>query len=131
MKPTTALAVLSLTLLLVGCSPALRFTDQSTCEDENTITLSYGEGVLSVDRGCINADRGETVAMNLVPVDPMQTRRVSTKYLGLGNRWLDQVSETGQGMIMLPIPRDEDRETFKYIIKVKGVGKLDPRIVVQ
>lgn len=130
MKPTTAPAVLWLTLLLTGCGSAVRI-ESASCDTLDEVTLSYGEGQLALDRGCVEASPGTPITLHLQPASAREASRVTTKFVGLGNRWLDQVSETGQGEITLQIPMDEDRKPFKYVIKVKGVGKLDPRIVVQ
>jgi hypothetical protein len=128
MKSTTTLAGLSL-LLLAGCSSAVTIR-AATC-GTGDLTLRYGEGQLALDKGCVEARAGTSVTLNLRPTSSGEASQVTTKFVGLGKTWLKKVDEDGEGAIVLEIPADEDRETLKYVIKVRGVGKLDPRIVVQ
>jgi hypothetical protein len=128
MKAITTLAGVSLPLLLAGCGTTPRFTDLAACEPADALTLRYGEGELAVDKGCIEANRGYTLTFTLMPTGA--PRRVKTKYRGLANGWLDRKNDSGVGQIELVIPEDENRGPYKYDVIVRGVGKLDPRIVV-
>jgi hypothetical protein len=134
MKITNTLAALSLTLLLAGCGHAVRIAAlPSGCTASNSITLQHGAGRLVLDSECIHVSPGDTVTLAIDP-PPTQPDVVRTKFRGLGNRWLDRSNESSSlATIRVPVPRDESKSNreYKYEIHVRGVGVLDPRIVVQ
>jgi hypothetical protein len=123
-----------LTLLLQGCGHAVPVAGTPPgCVASSSITLQYDAGRLVLDRECITVSGGDTVTLTLNP-PPTEAQRVRTKFRGLGNRWLDRSNDSSRlGEIRLPVPGDDSkRDTeYKYEIHVRGVGVLDPRIVVQ
>lgn len=135
MRCTTIPAGLLLTLSLTGCGSAVKLTDSTDpmCPRFDQVTLQYGDAQLALDRECIEVDGGTTVTLNLPPAVSREAGKVRTKYKGLFNRWLDKSNAAGDTMIMLIAPDDgdPDKVQYKYEIHVKGVGVLDPRIVVQ
>jgi hypothetical protein len=131
MKATATLAGLSLPLLLAGCGNAVTISEvPNDCPTVSTqVTLEYGRSRLSVDPECIQVEPGATVTLTVGPVDNAPPRPVKTKYTGFGNWFLDEENESGAGVIMLQVP-DEPGKQYKYDIIVRGLGRLDPRIVV-
>lgn len=134
MKAVNVVAGLSLTLLLQGCGHAVRVAGlPAGCTAASSLTLQYGAGHLVLDRECIRVSSGDTVTLMLDP-PPTEAQLVRTKFRGLGNRWLDRSNDSAsQGQIRLPVPGDERKSNreYKYEIHVRGVGVLDPRIVIQ
>jgi hypothetical protein len=134
MKITNTLAALSSTLLLAGCGHAVRVAALPPgCTPSNSLTLQHGAGRLVLNSECIGVSPGDTVTLTIDP-PPTQADVVSTKYRGLGNRWLDRSNESSSpGTIRVSVPRDDKKSNkeYKYEIHVRGVGVLDPRIVVQ
>lgn len=134
MKITNTLAAVSFMLPLAGCGHAVRVAAlPAGCTASNSITLQHGAGRLVLDTECIRVSPGDTVTLTIDP-PPTQADVVRTKFRGFGNRWLDRSNESASlGAIRVPVPRDDRKSDteYKYEIHVRGVGVLDPRIVIQ
>lgn len=145
MRGTTPLAVSSLALLLTGCSGGVRLTSVPVgCMPTTSIAVTYtpgDEATITPVPDCIDVTAGSTVTLTFSPTPELED--ASTRYrLVLGNGWLRGKNElpAQPDRIVLTVPLDagvgegapeSDREDYKYIIKIKKTGKLDPRIVVQ
>lgn len=144
MRATTTLAGTSLTLVLAGCSSGVPLASiPAECMPSESIAIEYTRGRrIEVSNECIRVTAGRTIEITFSPVPPLN--EVRTKYTGLGNRWLDRKNSdaANPGRIVMPVPpdagvdpdeRDGDLEgiEYKYDIVIKGLGRLDPRIVVQ
>lgn len=135
MRTTTLLTGASLALLLAGCGGGLTLASvPAGCNASASITVQHGPGRIDVGANeCINVTGGNPVILTFDPVPA--AGQVRTKFKGLGNRWLDRSNDSGNpATITLPVPRNDDEgdiESYKYEIHIRGVGVLDPRIVVQ
>jgi hypothetical protein len=135
MRTTTLLVGASLTLVLAGCSGGVRLTSvPAGCNASTSITVQHGPGRIDVGANeCINVSGGSPVTLTFEPIPAVG--QVRTKFKGLGNRWLDRSNDSGNAAtITLPVPRNDDEgdvKSYKYEIHVRGVGVLDPRIIVQ
>ncbi len=135
MRATTTLACISLTLLLAGCSGGVRLASvPAGCNASTSITVQHGLGKIDLGTNeCIRVAGGSSVTLTFTPVPAVN--QVRTKFKGLGNRWLDRNSDPrNPATITLTVPRNDDEndiESYKYEIHIRGVGLLDPRIVVE
>lgn len=133
MRGTTTLAGTSLLLLLAGCGGVQKLAQiPPECSASNALTVGHGPGRIELNSECIAVAGGSSVTLTFAPAPAV--KQVRTKFRGLGNRWLDRSNDEGNpATITLPVPRnDEDEiESFKYEIHIRGVGVLDPRIVIQ
>jgi len=143
MRATTPLAVSSLTLLIAGCSGGVRIASVPPgCTVTNTIMVTYDPvpgGTIAPDNDCIYVPDGSTVMVTFSPTPAL--KKAQTKYKGLGNGWLNEKNTDPANLdtIVIGVPdddddegdEDDDFELYEYDIRIKGVGNLDPRIVVE
>jgi hypothetical protein len=83
---------------------------------------------------CIGVDGSSTVTLTFTPTPPLG--EASTKYTRLfGNGWLkarnDDATHPERIVITVVDREGEGFDEYKFDIKIKGTGKLDPRIVVE
>jgi len=129
------LALLAIMTLATGCTKALI----KECEGSNgqDVTIKYGDSYIDVTYK-VSVKQDEKIVLKLHPQNNAES---GTDYNSLDihligetskDQWLNRTLNANEGGAKKVIcVDDEDTGDYKYIVEVPGVGRIDPRVVVQ
>lgn len=131
MKTMAVVAALSLTAILTGCGAVVETEGvRSGCSNEDVNVISV-RGHLEVKPERVEVCPGNNVTLwlrNRVPSGDAQTKQ----QVGTNAPWLEKNNKESPDKIVLEVPKDAEPGTeFKYELEVKGIGMLDPVIVIR
>jgi hypothetical protein len=133
MKTTTTLMVLSIgTLGLAACSNVKEIAGEKVnCPWKPSSKIKADEGELVIDDKKIPVCRTDSVVLTFKNPQPRaSTARTLPKMPnGAATRWLENTYDGNA--ITITVPEGTAKGEYGYIIEVDGIGKLDPRLVVQ
>ncbi len=129
------LALLAITTLATGCMETS--TKQCTGSNGQDVTIKYGDSYIDVTYK-VRVKQDEKIVLKLHPQNNAESgtnyELLDIRLIGEASKdqWLNRTLNAKEGGAKTVIcVDDEDTGEYKYIVEVPGVGKIDPRVVVE
>lgn len=118
--------LITVLVLAISVFAALPRSFGQACVDR-TVTVNQAAGSLKAEPERIDICSGNTLTIRIVPpVDIGKARSIDDPANPIAAPWITKTNWASDKITIL-VPEGTTVTTYKYLIKIEGVGTLDPR----